>query len=58
MVTVDGRRGPVDLGHNESAITRVLFEMPVDERPVEFRYDVLNYIDVPRVGETIIYHLQ
>ena len=58
MVTVDSKSAPVDLGHNERAITRVIFEVPVDERPVEFRYDVLNYIDVPRVGETILYHLQ
>ncbi len=58
FVTVDGRPGDAKIGRNERANIHVIFQLPVEEAPVDLRFDLLNYIDVPRVGETIVYHLR
>jgi Domain of unknown function (DUF4389) len=58
LVTVDGRPGETKIGRDERANIHVIFQMPVEEAPIDLRFDLLNYIDVPRVGETIVYHLR
>lgn len=57
LVTIDGQKTSVKLGRGMSAHVHVIFQLPVTEAPVDFRFDLLNYIDMPRVGETIVYHL-
>ncbi len=57
LVSVDGKAGSTQIGRGMSGVVRVVFEMPASSVPVAFRFDALNYIDFPRVGETVIYRL-
>lgn len=55
LVIVNGRVAPYSIDPGEVAIVTLVFEAPGDEVPEELRYDVLNYIDGPRIGETIVW---
>jgi hypothetical protein len=58
LVVANGRPGPYSIDAGDSAIVRIVFELPDGRTPVELRFDVLNYIDIPRIGETIVWHLR
>ena len=55
LVLVGGRVSPADIDSGQRATVRLVFEVPQAADPAELRYDVLNYINKPRVGETIDY---
>ncbi len=58
LALVDGRLAPFDIPSGETATVRLAFELSASADPSQLRYDVLNYIDVPRVGETIVYNFR
>ncbi|TLZ76896.1 MAG: DUF4352 domain-containing protein [Methanobacteriota archaeon] len=55
LVLVGGRVSPADIDSGQRATVRLVFEVPQAADPAELRYNVLNYINKPRVGETIEY---
>jgi len=55
---VGGKLAPADIAFGEVATVRLVFEVPLAADPSELRYNVLNYIDTPRVGETIVYKFE
>jgi hypothetical protein len=55
LAMVGGKLAPADIGAGETATVRIVFELPIGAAPEELRYDVLNYNNAPRVGETIVY---
>ena len=55
LVMVEGRLSPAAINNGQKATVRLVFEVPQEAGPSELRYDVLNYINKPRVGETIVY---
>ena len=46
---------PFDIDSGDTVLVRLLFELPLDSDPAELKYDVIEYIDHPRLGETIVY---
>ena len=59
LATVNGRDiAPFDIGSNDTATLQLVFELPVDGNPLELEYDVLEYIDYPRLGETIVWEFR
>lgn len=55
LAMVGGKLSPAAIDSGQTATVRLVFELPKAAEPAELRYDVLNYIDTPRVGETIVY---
>lgn len=55
LALVGGKLAPADIDSGDMATVRLVFEVPLAAGPLELRYDVLNYVDTPRVGETIVY---
>src|SRR5439155_24832830 len=55
LVLVGGRVSPAAIDSGQKATVRLVFEVPQAADPAELRYNVLNYINKPRVGETIEY---
>ena len=58
LAVVGGRVTPVTLKKHDVAEIVLVFELPRGVAPAELRYDVVNYIDGPRVGETIVYEFR
>lgn len=46
---------PYDINSGDTVTLQLVFELPLAEDPLELEYDVLEYIDYPRLGETIVY---
>lgn len=57
LAIVGGRLAPLDLKKGDVSDIVLLFEVPTGVKPTELRYDVVNYSDWPRIGETIVYEL-
>jgi hypothetical protein len=53
LVGVDGVPGPGSIGSGRTGQGLVVFEVPGEQPPHKFIWDVLDYIAVPRRGETI-----
>ena len=58
LVMVGGRLSPAAIDSGQKATVRLMFEVPQTAVPAELRYNVLNYINKPRVGETIVYRFR
>ena len=58
LVLVYGRIAPVDIDSGEAARIHAVFELPKGVNPASLRFDVLDYISKPRVGETIVFELE
>jgi len=58
LVLVGGRVSPAAIDSGQKATVRIVFEVPQAADPAELRYNVLNYIAKPRVGETIEYEFR
>ena len=59
IATVDGNElAPFDIVSGETVTLRLLFKLPLDADPAELKYDVLDYISFPRLGETIVYEFR
>ena len=58
LVMVGGRLSPTAIDSGQKATVRLMFEVPQTAVPAELRYNVLNYINKPRVGETIVYRFR
>ncbi len=57
MVAVDGTPGSGAVASGRTATAIVVFEIPTDARPRQLTWDVLDYISIPRRGETIDWNL-
>jgi len=55
LAMVGGKLAPAAIDSGQKATVRLVFELPQAAYPAELRYNVLNYINAPRVGETIVY---
>jgi hypothetical protein len=53
LVGVDGRPGPESIGEGRTGDGLIVFEVPGMRPPQRLVWDVLDYIAVPRRGETI-----
>ena len=53
LVSVDGVIGDGEVGHDGPTDATVVFQVPESGPPQRLRWDVLDYISVPRRGETI-----
>jgi len=53
--TGGGRGSPAAIDSGQKAAVRIVFAVTQAADPAELRYNVLNYIAKPRVGETIEY---
>ena len=53
LVSVDGVLGDGEVGHDGPSVATVVFQVPGTGPPQRLRWDVLDYISVPRRGETI-----
>ena len=53
LVSIDGVFGDGEVGHDGPAIATIVFQVPGSEPPRRLRWDVLDYISLPRRGETI-----
>ncbi len=59
IATVDGNElAPFDIASGDTVTLQLLFELPLDADPAELKYDVLDYISFPRLGETIVYEFR
>ena len=59
LATVNDREiAPLDIGSGDTATLQLVFELPVNADPLELEYDVLEYIDYPRLGETIVWEFR
>jgi hypothetical protein len=58
LAIVGNKPAPADIASLGAAAVRLVFQVPLGAAPSELRYDVLNYIDFPRVGETIVYQFK
>ena len=54
IVSVNGVIGRDSIS-NRHAVATVVFQIPSDRLPQRLTWDVVNYIDVPRRGETIVW---
>ena len=53
LVSVDGVIGDGEVGHDGPSDSTIVFQVPGSGPPQRLRWDVLDYISVPRRGETI-----
>jgi hypothetical protein len=53
LVGVDGRPGPGAVPSGETGEALIIFEVPGDRAPKRLIWDVVDYIAIPRRGETI-----
>ncbi len=60
LLAIVNRReiAPFDIGSGDTAALQLVFELPVNADPLELEYDVLEYIDYPRLGETIVWEFR
>jgi hypothetical protein len=53
LVGVDGVPGPGSIGAGRTGTGLVVFQVPGEQPPKRLIWDVVDYIAVPRRGETI-----
>lgn len=58
IALVEGKVSPAEIASGATGTVRLVFEVPQTAEPAELRYDVLDYIPTPRVGETVVYTLR
>ena len=58
IALVEGKVSPAEIASGATGTVRLIFEVPQAVEPTELRYDVLDYIPTPRVGETVVYTLR
>ena len=57
MVAVDQTPGSGAVASGRTGTATVVFQIPADARPRQLTWDVLDYISIPRRGETIDWNL-
>lgn len=61
LLVLDGEAGDGEIGHDDSGIdgaVLLVFAVPDTADPAELKWDVVDYIDEPRVGETIVWEFR